>query len=89
MGHSIGLTSGPLLTVLHEHKWQHMDRCLACSTLQLLVFVFGSIRGGLVLLCHSLAISVCVCEQCLPGALKPSYYCEDVAIHPDGVTTTP
>ena len=25
MGHSTGLTSGPLLTALHEHRWQHMD----------------------------------------------------------------
>ena len=32
-----------------------------------------------------LAISMCICEQCLPGALKPPYFCEGVAIHPDGV----
>ena len=30
---SIGLTSGPLLPVLLEHKWQSMTCCLACSAL--------------------------------------------------------
>ena len=30
---SVGLTSGPLPTVLLEHMWQSMNRCLACSTL--------------------------------------------------------
>ena len=45
--------------VLHEHTWQHMDRCLACITLQLLVFVsISSIEVGWSL-CPFLLFFVC------------------------------